>query len=157
MSQREESRNSIYKRKMFMANLKDWGKWVVQGPRDVKFFTVPGSIIGHPIEGEFFSINPNESIIIEQENWKGCFKIFKPCCLNSHLENLNCSTLKRDSEKAIAPHSSTLALKIPWTEEPGRLQCKEVDKTERLHFHFSLPNLKFAIGVHHKLACIPQL
>jgi len=27
-----------------------------------------------------------------------------------------------DSEKAMAPHSSTLAWKIPWMEEPGRLQ-----------------------------------
>ena len=26
------------------------------------------------------------------------------------------------SEKAMAPHSSTLAWKIPWTEKPGRLQ-----------------------------------
>ena len=26
------------------------------------------------------------------------------------------------SRKAMAPHSSTLAWKIPWTEEPGRLQ-----------------------------------
>ena len=26
------------------------------------------------------------------------------------------------NEKAMAPHSSTLAWKIPWTEEPGRLQ-----------------------------------
>ena len=26
------------------------------------------------------------------------------------------------SEKAMAPHSRTLAWKIPWTEEPGRLQ-----------------------------------
>ena len=26
------------------------------------------------------------------------------------------------SEKAMAPHSSTLAWKIPWIEEPGRLQ-----------------------------------
>ena len=26
------------------------------------------------------------------------------------------------SEKAMATHSSTLAWKIPWTEEPGRLQ-----------------------------------
>ena len=26
------------------------------------------------------------------------------------------------SEKAMAPHSSILAWKIPWTEEPGRLQ-----------------------------------
>ena len=25
-------------------------------------------------------------------------------------------------EKAMAPHSSTLAWKIPWKEEPGRLQ-----------------------------------
>ena len=25
-------------------------------------------------------------------------------------------------EKAVAPHSSTLACKIPWAEEPGRLQ-----------------------------------
>ena len=44
-------------------------------------------------------------------------------------------------EKAMAPHSSTLAWKIPWMEEPGRLQSmglKESDTTERLHFHFSL-------------------
>ena len=41
----------------------------------------------------------------------------------------------------MAPHSSTLAWKIPWTEEPGRLQSmgrKESDTTERLHFPFSL-------------------
>ena len=41
----------------------------------------------------------------------------------------------------MAPHSSTLAWKIPWTEEPGRLQSmsrEESDRTERLHFHFSL-------------------
>ena len=25
-------------------------------------------------------------------------------------------------EKAVAPHSSTVAQKIPWTQEPGRLQ-----------------------------------
>ena len=28
----------------------------------------------------------------------------------------------RQAEKAMAPHSNTLAWKIPWTEEPGRLQ-----------------------------------
>ena len=41
----------------------------------------------------------------------------------------------------MAPHSSTLAWKIPWTEEPGGLQSMgslESDTTERLHFHFSL-------------------
>ena len=30
--------------------------------------------------------------------------------------------LVKVSEKAMAPYSSTLAWKIPWTEEPGRLQ-----------------------------------
>ena len=29
---------------------------------------------------------------------------------------------KKNSEKAMAPHSSTLAWKIPWMEEPGRLE-----------------------------------
>ena len=41
----------------------------------------------------------------------------------------------------MAPHSSTLAWKLPWMEEPGRLQSMgslRVDLTERLHFHFSL-------------------
>ena len=41
----------------------------------------------------------------------------------------------------MAPHSSTLAWKITWTEEPGGLQSMgrwESDRTERLHFHFSL-------------------
>ena len=32
------------------------------------------------------------------------------------------SSLKSATEKAMAPHSNTLAWKIPWTEEPGRLQ-----------------------------------
>ena len=44
-------------------------------------------------------------------------------------------------EKAMAPHSSTFAWKIPWTEKPGRLQSMgslESDTTERLHFHSSL-------------------
>ena len=37
----------------------------------------------------------------------------------------------------MATHSSTLAWKIPWTEEPGRLQSMG-DMTEPLHFHFLL-------------------
>ena len=34
----------------------------------------------------------------------------------------------------MAPHSSTLAWKIPWTEEPWG--HKESDTSEKLHFHF---------------------
>ena len=41
-------------------------------------------------------------------------------------------------EKEMA-HSSMLAWKTPWTEEPGRLQLwghKELDMTDQLHFTF---------------------
>ena len=44
-------------------------------------------------------------------------------------------------EKAMAPHSSTLAWKIPWLEGPGRLQSmgsQRVGTTKWLHFPFSL-------------------
>ena len=46
----------------------------------------------------------------------------------------------RKTEKAMAPHSSTLAWKIPWTEEPGRLQSVgslrvRHDFTFTFHFH----------------------
>ena len=38
--------------------------------------------------------------------------------------------LGRSLEKEIATHSSTLAWKIPWTEEPGRLQSTGVTKSQ---------------------------
>ena len=45
---------------------------------------------------------------------------------NSELERISLflvfGNLVLTPEKAMAPHSSTLAWKIPWTEEPGRLQ-----------------------------------
>ena len=44
-------------------------------------------------------------------------------------------------EKEMATHSTILAWKIPWTEEPGRGSPwgrKESDTTERLHFQLSL-------------------
>ena len=54
-------------------------------------------------------------------------------------------------EKAMATHSSTLAWKIPWTEELGRLQSMgslRVDTTEQLHFHFSLSCIGEENGTH---------
>ena len=46
------------------------------------------------------------------------------------------------SEKAMAPHSSTLAWKIPWTEEPGRLLSTGSHRVKHnftftFTFHFS--------------------
>ena len=42
-------------------------------------------------------------------------------------------------EKEMAVHSSTLAWKVPWMEEPGRLQSMGPAKswtTEQLYFYF---------------------
>ena len=53
-------------------------------------------------------------------------------------------------EKEMAPHSSILAWKIPWMEEPvgysprGR---KESDTTERLHFRFHFRASEVALVV----------
>ena len=49
---------------------------------------------------------------------------------------------KDPQEKGTATHSSILAWRIPWTEEPGGLYsprgCKESDTTERLTLPLSL-------------------
>ena len=51
-------------------------------------------------------------------NW--CIQIV---LLEKTLESpLDCKEINQSMEKAMATHSSTLAWKIPWTEEPGRLQ-----------------------------------
>ena len=41
------------------------------------------------------------------------------------LCHMVCGIVVPISEKAMAPYSSTLAWKIPWMEEPGRLQSME--------------------------------
>ena len=40
-------------------------------------------------------------------------------------------------EKGMATHSSILAWRIPWTEEPGEPQSKESDVTEQLTLSLS--------------------
>ena len=57
----------------------------------------------------------------------------------------------------MATHSSTLAWKIPWTEEPGRLQSVgslDSDMTERLHFHFSLSCIGEGNGNPRQRSCL---
>ena len=49
-----------------------------------------------------------QQLELDMEQWTG-----------SKLEK---EAIKAVLEKAMAPHSSTLAWKILWTEEPGRLQ-----------------------------------
>ena len=48
-----------------------------------------------------------------------------PAMLETQVQSLN---QKDPWEKEMATHSSILALEIPWTEEPGRLQSMESQK-----------------------------
>ena len=62
-------------------------------------------------------------------------------CLSTMRETWVRSLGWEDSlEREMATHSSTLPLKIPWTEELGAGYYpwgrKESGMTERLHFHF---------------------
>ena len=50
------------------------------------------------------------------------FLSFLLCCLKKKNQPPFVDYLEMNSEKAMAPHSRTLAWKIPWTEEPGGLQ-----------------------------------
>ena len=58
------------------------------------------------------------------EPWKHYARSKKPDTKDHVLQSHDSiyMRLSRIAEKAMAPHSSTLAWKIPWAEEPGRLQ-----------------------------------
>ena len=60
----------------------------------------------------------------------------------------------------MAAHSSTLAQKIPWKEESGRLQSmgsRRDDMTERLHFHFLLSCIEEGNGNPLQCSCLENL
>ena len=54
------------------------------------------------------------------------FKVYTPLVIIINIDYIPCAVkyilVAYFSEKAMAPHSSTLAWKIPWAEEPGGLQ-----------------------------------
>ena len=56
------------------------------------------------------------------------------------FKHLNFDHLFLTLEKAMTTHSSTLAWKIPWTEEPGRLQSMG---SQRVHWATSLSLFTF--------------
>ena len=52
-------------------------------------------------------------------------------------------------EKEMAPHSSTLAWKIPWTEEPGRLQSMGLLRVGRHTISFTPINNTMQHNLYH--------
>ena len=99
--------------------------WVFPGKNTgvgCQFLLLAGSLLSEPpgkpkktVEfSNYKTIHLSDKIV---ESVKIPFLIFPNSCLK--LSQLAVSLLFQ--EKAMAPHSSPLAWKIPWTQEPGRL------------------------------------
>ena len=67
-------------------------------------------------KGEFDTLNTWEAHRIF------LWEIYSTYCTLKMLEGTSKFFVGWCSEKAMANHSRTLAWKLPWTEEPGRLQ-----------------------------------
>ena len=96
------------------------------------------------LDSSFYILNSSNLMCI-------CKYFFQVCSLSFPPLNM------LYSEKAMAPHSSTLAWKVPWTEEPGRLQSMgslRVSTTEWLHFHFSLLCIGEGNGIPLHCSCL---
>ena len=81
---------------------------------------------GNPLQGSCLE-NPRDRGAL----WAAVYGVAQSRTLLKRLS-------KADDEKAMAPHSSTLAWKIPWAEEPRPWDREESDTTARLHFRFSV-------------------
>ena len=103
------------------------------------WFTVVTRLIVILVELSFQNLMRMEKITRELEwkfKWVSIWRLVKTLVINSHLDNAHLNVVFSKSlviliinltnyyilEKAMATHSSTLAWKIPWMEEPGGLQ-----------------------------------
>ena len=68
---------------------------------------------------------PTQFLFVKMAYYCPCWNGFKSLLVDKWINKCTISYIDNFSlkmEKAVATHSSTLAWKIPWTEEPGRLQ-----------------------------------
>ena len=114
----------------------------------------------HPSSGELTIKFSETSQLLSLGHLKlTTVKVFVNACLLSHLVMSDCLRPCKEGllEKTMALHSSTLAWKIPWMEEPGRLQSwghYELDTNERLHFHFSFSCIREGNGNSLQCSCL---
>ena len=81
----------------------------------------------------------------------GSLPFLNPPCTSGNSQFMYCWSLAWRIV-SMAPHSSTLAWKIPWTEEPGRLQSGRVAKSRTwlsdFTFAFHFPAFEKEMATH---------
>ena len=63
-----------------------------------------------------------QGTLLNALEWSICEGNSPKCDICIHIADSLCCIVETNTEKAMAPHSSTLAWKFPWMEEPGRRQ-----------------------------------
>ena len=110
-----KDKNSIYTYICFEHIRTIWSNDIIHSNNTIKFM-VNFYIVGR-VFNFFNSVSPQQKFEATHPS------ITAPCYSSVLFANKGKDILSRcEAEKAMAPHSSTLAWKIPWTEEPGRLQ-----------------------------------
>ena len=80
-------------------------------------------LIGEFSKGAGYKINTQKSLAFLYTNNEKSERVIKESIsFTIATKRIKFLGINLPKEKAMAPHSSTLAWKIPWTEEPGRLQ-----------------------------------
>ena len=123
---------------IFQARVLEWGAIAFSKyPKVVSTITTTKKWNKQETNHERVELTPAMSIIAL--NVSGLNTQIKRQRLSNWVKNK--SHLCFTSEKAMAPHSSTLAWKIPWMKEPGRLQSMGSLRVRHdwvTSFHFSL-------------------
>ena len=77
------------------------------------------------INSSAFSFLHSPTVTSIHDHWKNHSLDKMDLCWQSNISDFLICCLGWSSEKAMATHSSTLAWRVPWTEEPGGLQSME--------------------------------
>ena len=97
-----------------------WTGWISFSPRDSQESSPTPQFKSINYWALSFLYSPTVTSI--HDHWKNHSLDKLDLCWQSNISDFLICCLGWSSEKAMAPHSSTFAWKIPWMEEPGRLQ-----------------------------------
>ena len=84
------------------------------------------------------SLSELRELVMDREAWRAA--IHGVTKSRTQLSDFQFHFLEKEmaAPKAMAPHSSTVTWKIPWTEEPGGLQFSSVQSLSRVRL-FATP------------------